>query len=221
MLYYRQSDSWWRFWGRFVRMRYYIELTLIPDPETPLYFLWEKIYQQLHLALVTIKDKADRVAIGVDFPNYSFDEEKKNFHLGNKLRLFAKTSDEFEKLNLSQWLARLTDYVHTTSIRIIPEKVNGYAYFLRFQPKSSNERLARRRSNKLKIEYSEALKFFEDTENRKLSYKCVSSFPYINMRSATYDKYFKLFVQKQDTQQSQNGSFSCYGLSKNATVPLF
>ncbi len=202
-------------------MRYYIELTLIQAPETPLYFLWEKIYQQLHLALVKIKDQSDRVAIGAAFPNYTFDEEKKICHLGSKLRLFAKTSVEFEKLNLSQWLARLTDYVHITSIRTVPEKVDGYAYFLRFQPKSSNERLARRRANKLKIEYSKALKFFEDTENRKLSYKCVSSLPYINMRSVTYGKHFKLFVQKQGAQQSQKGMFSCYGLSKTTTVPLF
>jgi len=33
-------------------MKWYIDLTLLPESEIPIYFLWEKVYQQLHLALV-------------------------------------------------------------------------------------------------------------------------------------------------------------------------
>lgn len=36
-------------------MKNYIELTLNPDLETPLYYLWEKLFQQIHLALVENK----------------------------------------------------------------------------------------------------------------------------------------------------------------------
>ncbi len=51
-------------------MKHYIDIILLPDPEIPLYFLWEKVYQQLHLALVEIKEPDNKVKVGVAFPQY-------------------------------------------------------------------------------------------------------------------------------------------------------
>ena len=48
-----------------------------------------------------------------------------------------------EKLDLKKWLDRLTDYVHITSIREVPENIKGYAIYKRKQVKTNAERLAR------------------------------------------------------------------------------
>ena len=37
-------------------MKHYIEITLLPDAEVGLGFIWQKMYQQIHLALVEVKD---------------------------------------------------------------------------------------------------------------------------------------------------------------------
>lgn len=124
-------------------MRWYIDITLLPGPEIPLYFLWQKVYQQLHLAFVENQENG-KVRVGVAFPEYDIEK----LHLGNKLRLLATDKSDLEKLNLELALARLTDYVHITGMPAVPEKIEGFAFFKRIQLKSNNERLARRRANK-------------------------------------------------------------------------
>ena len=59
-------------------MKNYIEITLLPSAEITLSFLWEKLYQQLHLALVEIQDSDKSVSVGVSFPKYRCDTEKKS-----------------------------------------------------------------------------------------------------------------------------------------------
>ena len=44
-------------------MKNYIEMTLLPDADITLNFLWEKLYQQLHLALVEIQDSDKTVPV--------------------------------------------------------------------------------------------------------------------------------------------------------------
>lgn len=91
-------------------MKKYVEITLLPDAEIDLHFLWEKLYQQLHLAFVEIADDQGMINVGVSFPRYECTEEKRS--LGYKLRLFAESEDALRALQLDKWLARLSDYVH-------------------------------------------------------------------------------------------------------------
>jgi CRISPR-associated endonuclease Csy4 len=51
-------------------MDYYQEITLIDQAEISPYFLWSKIYMQLHFALVEMKDQYNQVPIGISFPDY-------------------------------------------------------------------------------------------------------------------------------------------------------
>jgi len=115
-------------------MNYYLDITLLPDADIGLHFLWEKVYQQIHLGLVEIQDADGNVPIGVAFPCY--DEQK--LQLGNKLRLLAESENLLERFNAPQWLSRLSDYMHLTSIRNVPNRSQTHASYHRIQPKSSN-----------------------------------------------------------------------------------
>ena len=50
-------------------MNFYQEITLIPDAEISPYFLWSKVYTQLHIALAHVKNQHGVDGIGISFPN--------------------------------------------------------------------------------------------------------------------------------------------------------
>lgn len=193
-------------------MKCYLDITLLSSPEIPLYFIWEKVYQQLHLAMVEIQDADGKIPVGVAFPEY--DESKRQ--LGSKLRLLATSRALLEQLNIQQWMSRLNDYIHITSVREIPESVRGYAFYKRIQPKSSNARLARRKAKREGISYEKAL---SNLGNRDEQF---SKAPYIQIKSHSSDKKYRLIVGCIEAVQTKDeGGFSTYGLSSSNTVPLF
>ena len=202
-----------------VMMKYYIEVTLIENPELVAYQLWSKLYTQLHIALAEMKNSDNKVNIGVSFPQYRFNQTKGVGFLGEKLRIFAQSEAELQTLDLKKWLDRLTDYVHMTSIREVPEKVKGYAIYKRKQVKTNAQRLARHRVKRGDIGFDEALARYSNVLT-------TTDLPYIQMLSlSTSDeqdkKRFKLFIEKQSAQQSATHVFSTYGLSSESSVPEF
>jgi len=135
--------------------------------------------------------------------------------LGDKLRIFAETQADLEKLNISKWLERLTDYLHIISIREVPEtKITGYAMYSRKQIKTNAERLARHRVKRGDIGFDEALARYSNVVT-------TTDLPYIQMKSLTSDKSFKLFIKKESAEKSETQVFSTYGLSSVSTVPEF
>ncbi|MFU8844575.1 MAG: type I-F CRISPR-associated endoribonuclease Cas6/Csy4, partial [Bacteroidales bacterium] len=133
-------------------MKYYIDISLLPDAEATSGFIWEKMFQQIHLALAAQSENGAS-AVAIAFPGYG----KGQFPLGGKLRLLSRDEATLQQLNISHWLSRLTDYVHITSIRPIPEKVKGHSIYKRLQPKSSSERLARRKAKREGITFEQAM----------------------------------------------------------------
>ena len=192
-------------------MNYYQEIYLLPSVDIGVYFLWQKLYQQIHLALVENK-KGDNVSVvGIDFPEYDAGE----YSLGTKLRLFSNDKLALEQVHCERWLDRLNDYVHLGKIKHVPEKVLGYACYRHARLKGSKEKLARRRAKRTGETLQEALTYFETYKEKR------SRLPYVNMVSQTTKQRFRLFIEKLGFEQQQAGSFSCYGLSDKATVPLF
>jgi len=192
-------------------MKYFIELTLLPNFEIPFHFIWQKLYQQIHLDLAENKIANNASAFGVAFPGY----DAAQFALGTKLRLFAENEQLLEQLQCEKWLNRLSDYVHVSSIKPVPEKVAGHACFKHIKLKGNKEKLARRRAKRKGETLQQALSHYTDYEEPQ------SKLPFINMTSQTNGQHFRLFIEKQTKEQSQAGSFSCYGLSNTTTVPLF
>ena len=201
-------------------MRYYIEVTLMKNNDFSPYELWSRLYSQIHIAFAEIKDTDNKVNIGVSFPQYRFNAEKSIGFLGEKIRLFAESESDLEKLDLKKWLDRLTDYLHVTSIREVPEtKVTGYATYSRKQVKTNAERLARHEVNKGRYSYENALAHYQ-------KFITTTDLPYIQMLSlSTSDeqdkKRFKLFIEKRPAEKSETQVFSTYGLSSVSSVPEF
>lgn len=192
-------------------MKYYREISLLPNADIALYFIWKKLYQQIHLALAENKSGDKASSIGVAFPGY----DAGKFALGTKLRLFAENERLLEQLQCEKWLNRLNDYVHVSSIKPVPEKVTGHACFKHIKLKGNKEKLARRRAKRKGETLQQALAHYADYEEPQ------SKLPFINMISQTNGQNFRLFIEKQAKEQPQAGSFSCYGLSNTTTVPLF
>ena len=202
-------------------MKYYQEITLIDQAEISSYFIWSKLYTQLHIALAEIKDTNNKVDLGVSFPQYLFEKNDKNskVNLGKKLRLFAQNEADLKKLDLKKWLDRLTDYVHITSIREVPENIKGYAIYKRKQVKTNAERLARHRVKRGDIGFDEALARYSNVVT-------TTDLPYIQLQSlSTSDeqdkRLFKLFIEKKSAEKSETQVFSTYGLSSQSSVPEF
>lgn len=210
-------------------MKYYQELTLLPCAEVPAYFIWSKIYQQLHLGFVSQKDETGHVPIGVSFPDYKDKPIKKTASgnekeeidsavtlcaLGLKLRLFAMEESILKEFDVKSLLVRLSDYVHITQVRPVPNKLKGYASYCRFHQKNSVEQKARRYAKRHNISYEESLKLFPDREFNKVV-------PFIQLKSLTNKHPFRLFIRKIIKNQNTESNFGTYGLSDTSTVPEF
>ena len=192
-------------------MKCYLDITLLPDAEANIGFIWQKVYQQLHLALVEQQTVDGNSTIAVSFPEYG----NNAFPLGSKLRLFATGREQLQQLDLAKWLNRLTDYTHCTSIKEVPLSVEQYARFMRVQFATNPERLARRRAKRKGESLDAALAHYAGFEDKK------SKLPFINVQSLSKGERFRLFIGREFCDQAVDGDFSCYGLGKAATVPLF
>lgn len=206
-------------------MKKYVEITLLPDAEIPIYFLWAKLYQQLHLAFVESADDEGRIKVGVSFPKYCAEKR----WLGDKLRMFAESESQLEALNLGKWLARINDYVHIRGVKNVPDNVDGYALFKRLNDKSNKEKLARRRAKRLGVSLDEALNYFYQNEDREQPQKEVVGYPFISMTSLSSGNKFPVTIvrEKVDSLVFADG-FNTYGFSidrtnsnRNSSVPMF
>lgn len=214
-------------------MKFYQELTLLPQDEINIYFLWSKTFQQIHLGLVEMQDDQKRVPIGLSFPEYKMGE--KFGVLGSKLRLFAADEAALTRFDVARRLNRLSDYVHCTGIRPVPDAVKGYAVYQREQPKTSKERLARRYAKRhnmdyeaalnSKVELSAKLEAGVECEKTLMSYSEMPHqtilTPFIRLKSLSSSNTFCLWIKKSEVENSNDGTFTTYGLSTTATVPEF
>ncbi len=195
-------------------MKFYLEITLLPNPEVGVNFLWSKVFQQIHLGLVEMQDDQGKVPVGLSFPEYVIGD--KYSILGSKLRLFANDEAVLKQFDTAKWLARLSDYVHCTSIQPVPEKIIGYAIYQREQPKTNPERLARRYARRHNVDYQNALTIYS-----KRNYQSINS-PFIRLKSLSSDNNFCLWIKKIPVDiQASTSEFSSYGLSSVSSVPEF
>jgi len=194
-------------------MKYYIDIQLFNDTEITLGFIWKKLYAQIHLALVEIRDENNLVSVGLSFPKY----QETKFPLGDRLRILAKSKDELENLNLNHWLSRLFDYIKISEIREVPKNINKYVSFGRQQFKTNRETLARRQAKRKGISYEEALQNYANFDENKNKTKL----PYVNIKSLSSDREMKVFIKKSEPKERKDGLFSTYGLSNKSTVPWF
>ncbi|MGZ0020312.1 type I-F CRISPR-associated endoribonuclease Cas6/Csy4 [Nitrosomonas sp. wSCUT-2] len=214
-------------------MRYYQEITLIPNADINRHFLWSKTFQQIHLGLVETQDAQNRVPIGLSFPEYKMGE--KFSVLGSKLRLFAPDETALTQFDVASRLSCLSDYVHCTGIRPVPSTVKGYAVYQREQHKTGRERLARRYAKRHNLDFEAAFtgkvelcaKYDNVAECQRMlmsysemPHKTITT-PFIRLKSLSSGNTFCLWIKKREIENSVSGIFTTYGLSSAASVPEF
>lgn len=212
-------------------MNYYQEITLLPDADIALGFLWQNVFQQVHIALVEHKVASNQSLVAVGFPDY----RQAQFPLGSKLRLFAKEQVTLEKLDIHRWLTRLEDYVHIKGGKPVPSDVT-YVSFVRKQVKSP-ERIERDMQQKAALWAAKSGKSLQEClaalQQSKPTALCFLPFIYLHsqqtkLRTPEKSSKFPLFIDMQQQSEPQEGQFDCYGLSIKAngqsvlaTVPHF
>ncbi|QKI88152.1 type I-F CRISPR-associated endoribonuclease Cas6/Csy4 [Thiomicrorhabdus xiamenensis] len=188
-------------------MKYYQEITLLPTPEISQYFLWQKIYQPLHMLMVETKSKPKDRWVSVSFPKYS----KKA--LGDKLRVFALSEQALEEFALKKTLRKFEDYVHITGIRPVPASIEAKTLFKRVQPKQNNLSYARRYAKYRQMDIEEAF--------AQLNQKPSKSLPFINLKSLSTKQNLRLILRQEKVPLDEDREliFNAYGL--NNPVPDF
>lgn len=212
-------------------MNYYIEITLLPSPDFSLFKLWSRVFEQLHLGFVENQDDQKDFPIGLSLPEYKMGN--KYGVLGSKCRLFAADEATLERFNTPQRLSRLSDNVHCSSIRPVPDKVTGYAVYRRERAKTNPERLARRYAKRHGMDLETALTTTVELQapTGDTSYPTTFRYadmavpsvalPFIRLQSLSGRQTFCLWISKTEATTPVTGSFSAYGLSSVATVPEF
>lgn len=205
-------------------MKYYQEVTLIDDKKS-LYEVWSDVYKQIHIALADLANNHSIHSVGISFPNYRYEEKERRTKegesnieafgmLGNKLRIFAPSSDELVKLQLNKWLKELEDYVEISFIEEIGDKTTSYVsvHRYRFKPvKVQAQTLAK----KLGISLDDAMATVAKRKPEK-------PLPYITLISETNKSPYPLKVLQQPADEPKPGTFNTYGMNgmrNNATVP--
>lgn len=182
-----------------------MEFTLLPDPEIVTGVLMSELFGHLHLALV----EHGAGEIGVSFP-----QANDVVGLGNVLRIHSANS-RLLVIKKALRLGALVGYMEVIGPRGIPADVT-YLTVRRVQAKSSPARLRRRLMRRHGMSLAQAAAQVPDKAKEMLK------LPFINLKSASTDQPFPLFIKQGEQQlQSQFGRFSSYGLSATATVPWF
>ncbi|MGO2510095.1 MAG: type I-F CRISPR-associated endoribonuclease Cas6/Csy4 [Vibrio hibernica] len=194
-------------------MKFFQDITLLPSEEMEHHFLWEKLYHQVHLALVEHKNAIGQFSIAVAFPQYSV--EKSRF--GGKLRLFSQSESELEQLNISKWLARFTDYLHVSSIRPVPDNVVKQVSYSRPKIRTSKDREIRRRMKRHNETLDQATVHFSGFKIR------TTKAPFVYMQSYTKGTRFPLFICENEAEVTTENmvTFDSYGLSSQGCLPKF
>lgn len=182
-------------------MKNYIEISIL-DCDINSNFVLSKIYSIIHGFLS--RKKMNNV--GISFPEYN----KKG--LGKKIRLFCDDKSALEEFRNQKQLLGGMDYYKISSVREVPEKIKGYGVFKRSTAKSKRNK-ALRYSKRHGVSFAESMAFFsKDKQTNK---------PYVILKSKSTNNRFSLFISKKEFTNKKIGIFSEYGLSSDATVPLF
>lgn len=213
-------------------MQFYQELTLIDQAEISPYFIWSKVYMQIHIAFADYNRANGSFIHGVSFPSYVYDDEKKKGTLGKKLRIFASSESQLKDLNLSEWLSLLTDYVHITSIKDVPNQIDGHLVYQRKRVKGAS-RIEKEMQEKAQIWAEKSGKTLSEclAELEKTKPDAICHLPFIFLNSEETKKRtpdasnrYQLFIEMQRVDEAKKGLFDSYGLSSKesmSSVPDF
>jgi len=185
---------------------HYIDITVVPDPETGIAQLLGVLYDKLHMAFV-----ANRIStIGVSFPGYSTNPR----NLGSCLRLHG-SAGALRSLLQADWLKGMRDHVRMTEIETVPAGAS-HRTIMRQQFKTNVQRLRRRRMRRKDETAEQAARAIPRTVERR------PILPFVRLHSASTQQAFCMFIRMgARLDEPVPGNFNSYGLSGKTTVPWF
>ncbi|WP_198244587.1 type I-F CRISPR-associated endoribonuclease Cas6/Csy4 [methane-oxidizing endosymbiont of Gigantopelta aegis] len=183
-------------------MDHYIDIRILPDAEMRENVLLNKVYTKFHKALCTL----DAEDIGVSFPEYKI-------KLGRLLRIHSN-AERLTELQKMQWLGGLVGYCNIAEIKLVPENTT-FRVISRIQttmsPAKYRRLLARGTITEKEQKQYKAKMFQKGLDN-----------PYMELESASTGKKYRRYLIFSDLlDNSVEGKFDQFGLSKTATVPWF
>lgn len=185
---------------------HYVDIKVMPDPETGVPQLLGALYDRLHLALV--EQGLDN--IGISFPSYSLNPRT----LGATLRLHG-SDIALQQLMQLDWLKGMRDHVRATPVAAVPADAQ-HRTVQRKQFKTSAERLRRRRMRRKGETAEQAKAAIPVSMERR------PNLPYLHLRSRSTQQAFCLFIELGKPQShATEGTFNSYGLASHATIPWF
>lgn len=185
---------------------HYVDIIVMPDPETGVAPLMGALYDRLHRALV--QQRIDN--LGVSFPQYSVIPRT----LGDTLRLHS-SEGTLNGLLDSDWLRGVRDHVRSTGVAAAPDGA-PHRTVGRRQFKSNVERLRRRRMKRKGETAEQAARAIPDSAAKK------PTLPYVHLRSQSTGQPYCLFIELGNLQPEPNaGRFNTYGLGEDSTIPWF
>lgn len=187
-------------------MDHYLDLRLRADPELPPHQLMDALFARLHRALV----HGSHRDIGLSFPDA---RQGPRVSLGSRLRLHG-TATALARLDPPSWLVGMKDHVDAARALAVPEAASAFAV-RRVQAKSNVDRLRRRQMKRKGWTSAEATAAIPDSAAENLD------LPFLTVRSQSTGQTFRLFVRQYPMPSVATGEFNGYGLSTEATLPLF
>lgn len=191
-------------------MKYFLDIKLIPNDETPLNFLMSTFYSQLHRELVNLEYSK----IGISFPKYS-NQEGVTPSLGGRVRFHSDYQELLITLKSAAFLKRFRELLQMGEVSLAPAG-SKWISVRRVQPRSSSERLKRRfkkRFPEMKKEEIES-RFSHFSEQR-------TDLPFLRVNSGSTKQQFLFFIKQEEVGASSQGEFNAYGFSSSATLPYF
>jgi CRISPR-associated endonuclease Csy4 len=186
-------------------MNSYVDISIRPDPEFCTATLFNLLFGRFHMGLVM--KKLD--CVGVSFPEAT----QKPRSMGNIMRLHGEVAPLADLMEI-RWWKPVNDYIKIDGPRNVPTE-RRYCEVRRVQAKTNPDRLRRRLARRHNISLEEAKRRIPDSAAKKLEY------PFLELKSASTSRRFKLFVRQEIVQDASIGKFNFYGFSSVATVPWF
>lgn len=188
---------------------YYLTIDLIESSDIGINFLLSKIFMQIHLALVEIKNISKDSNLALAFPQYN------EFNVGRKLRIFADRENDLVLFKKIVRLNQYQDYLAISHINKVDiNKVEYYVSYTRYQPDASVYQKAKR-FIKRHPEYT-----YESVFQFMKSKKLLVKIPYIKMKSLNNHNSFSLFIKCNKVENLKNGKVNSYGLGVGIGVAI-
>ncbi len=183
-------------------MDYYIDISLLSDPEFKETVLMNAVYIKLHKILCDSRS----ANIGVSFPN-------SKQVLGNLLRLHG-TAEALNKLQCQNWIGGMSGYCQQSDMKPVPTS-SVFRTVSRQQSAMSSAKL-RRLVKRGSITEAEMNNY-----QAKMLTKGLDG-PYVELVSGSNGHRHRRYIEfGQLLDTPVGGVFDQFGLSKTATVPWF